>query len=221
MSFLASLIPAAIGGITSLFGADTEADAAAQQTALAKKQWKTARKDLAPYRDAGTAALDPVMAAYGLGDNLEARRATLESGFESSPLYKYVYQPALETSVNNYNRFASSTGALNSGGTLKALQDRAGELGGMTFGNYLSGLTDLGKQGQNAALGTAQATAPGYAAQGSAIGAQGDANAAGILGFGNALTSGLNNLAFMGGMSSYGSTPINTYINPNTPGGFY
>lgn len=221
MSFLASLIPAAIGGITSLFGADAEADAAAQQQQLAKKQWKTARKDLAPYREAGTAAIDPVMAAYGLGDNLEARRATLETGFESSPLYKYVYQPALQTSWDNYNKFASSTGALNSGGTLKALQDRAGQLGGQTFGNYLAGLTGLTTQGQNAALGTAQATAPGYAAQGNAIGAQGDATTAGILGLGNALTGGLNNLAFMQGQSSYGSSPITTYINPNTPGGLY
>jgi hypothetical protein len=221
MSFLGSILPAAIGGITSLFGADAASDAASAQAELAKKQWKQARQDFKPYYQAGTAALDPVMAAYGLGDDVEARRASLESGFESSPLYKYVYEPALETSINNYNRFASSTGALNSGGTLKALQDRAGQLGGATFGNYLDGLTGLKNQGQASAAAMAGATAPGFAAQGAALGAQGDASTAGILGFGNALTGGLNNLAFMQGQSSYGSSPITTAINPYGTGGLY
>lgn len=212
MSFLASLIPAAIGGITSLFGANEEADAAKAQTDLAKKQWKTARADFAPYREAGSGAIDPVLAAYGIGDNLDARRAELESGFESSPLYKYVYEPALQTSWDNYNKFASSTGALNSGGTLKALQDRAGQLGGATFGSYLSGLTDIKNQGQAAAGMTASATAPGFAAQGAALGAQGDASAAGILGVGNAITGGFNNYNYLKGLSSYaGNNALDQY----------
>ena len=204
MSFLGALV----GGVTSLLGMNSAANAAEDQLKYAKKRDKQVRADFAPYREAGVNYLGDLDTAYGGGDpaTLEARRAEFQTGFENSPLYKNVFMPALETSTNNYNRFASSTGQLNSGGTLKALQDRAAKLGQQTFGDYIAGITGRADQGQAAAAGTVMGTNPAFQAGQGALGAKGDAMTAGVLGVGNAITGGINNANYLKSLSSF-ATP--------------
>jgi hypothetical protein len=107
------------------------------------------------------------------------------------------YQPAMDEATKGVERYSSASGLLNSGRTLKALQDRAGDIGGRMFGDYTSGLGSLAGYGP-------QAT-PSGAGISNAIGSQADAGyarAAGIAGIGNAVSSGLGTLGYLRGLQS-------------------
>lgn len=213
MPFLAALIPALVGGAAAVGGAligKSSADKAqkAQNATNAKVDAYGA-----PYRAAGVDALGDVGTAYGLGDpsTLAARRAALSAGFESSPLYQYTYRPAVDEATQAAERNASASGLLNSGRTIKAIQDRAARIGGQTFGNYLSGLEGTAARGQNAAFQQGGLAMAGTAASNQAGMAGGDALAAGVLGAGKAVQSGITNYNYLKGVSSYGPSGTSAF----------
>jgi hypothetical protein len=206
MPFLAALLPAVIGGAAALGGAAIAANSA--KKAQKAQDATNAKVDAygAPYRAAGAGALGSLETAYGLGDpnTLGARRDMFSRGFEDSPLYKYTYQPAVDEATAAVERNASASGLLNSGRTLKAIQDRAARIGGQTFGNYLSGLETIAGRGQNAAFQQGAFAMQGTAASNQAGVAQGNALQGGLAGVSNAAQQGINNYNYLKGISSYG-----------------
>lgn len=218
MPFLAALIPAVIGGAAAIGASAIGASAANKAGKLQDETNRRVEGYSAPYREAGTNALASLEAAYGLGDagTLDQRRNMLTQGFESSPLYQYTYQPAVDEATKAAERSGSAGGFLDSGRTIKAIQDRAARIGGQTFGNYLGGLDTLANRGQAAASGQASAAQAGTNASNAATVGGANALISGIGGVNNAVQSGFNNYNYLKGQSAYGpSAGVNAFNSGN------
>lgn len=97
-----------------------------------------------PYATTGGAAFGQAADAAGVNGPEGSDRAT--SAFRASPGYQYRVDQALDQVA----RKASATGALASGNTLTALQDRAGNEADQEFGTYYGRLNDIGRVGYDA-----------------------------------------------------------------------
>lgn len=182
----------AIGGF---LGASAVKKAAKNQKKTAEAEKAAITSAYAPWMESGTGALDSLNAAYGIGDNLDARRAALQSGWESSGLYQNVYQPALEKSTNAFQGVMGGKGALRSGATLKGLQDRAGQLSNSYYGQYLSGLGNLSSQGLGATNNAYNLRSGQVNNVINAQGAKGAATAAQWMGLGSGIEGTIADLA--------------------------
>src|SRR5262245_23909655 len=86
-----------------------------------------------PYMQQGTAAVNALTGALGLGDDEAGYQA-----FLASPLYKAMVAPALAAAERETTRRFAGTG--QAGAVGQALQDRLAEVGGRGFGEYESAL---------------------------------------------------------------------------------
>jgi hypothetical protein len=171
-----------IQGATSLYGAYTANQAgqrqqqAAQQAAAMQQQttqqaltqqqgatdqqlnlltqiYNQQRQDGAPYRAAGQQGIGQFAAQVG-------------NGFQQSPGYQWTQDEAMRGVMANQ----SARGLVNSGSTLRALQDRSANLANQEYGNYMNRLAALSGIGQTAA-GQGMSAGQGYGAQaGNALG---------------------------------------------------
>jgi hypothetical protein len=177
---------ALLGGSAAKKAANAELTAAREANELQKYMYDTTRTDQAPWREAGAAALGQLGEFLKPGADLGALLAKQPG-----------YQARLGEGVNAIDRSAAARGALNSGGTLKALtrfgQDYASNELNNVFNRYasLAGIGQtanqaIGQAGQNYAnqagnnlIGAGQAQASGYYGQAAAAnyGLQGVANA--------------------------------------------
>ncbi|AHD10003.1 hypothetical protein [Phaeobacter gallaeciensis] len=142
-------------------------------------------------------------------------------GFEATPYQKYV----LQTSQDQIDGSAASQGSLFSGATIKAQQDRANDLSGAFYGNYIDRLTGQAAQGQAAAANLANAGA-NYASGGAnALSAIGNAQAAGAIGVGNAFAKGVDQTVgiwnYQNQTSGATPQPANALSAPWASGGFW
>jgi hypothetical protein len=181
---------AIVGGLASASAskkaAKAQTDAASQQAAVQRYAYDTTRKDLKGYRDAGTNALGAVNYELGLG----AKPANY-AGFQATPGYAW----QLDQGTKAIDRSAANSGNLFSGETGKALQGYGQGLASQEYGNYFNRLYGLTNMGQNAAAQTGQA-AQNYANGASnAFANMGNAQAAGAIGQGNAISNGIGNIA--------------------------
>jgi hypothetical protein len=155
-----------------------------------------------PYQQAGSSALQQLMAGLGLGGDQQA----FTDAYRGLP----GYQSGLQTGTDAAIAGANSAGMGNSGRALKALQRYGSDYEDQRVGSYLDRLTGLTGMGQQA-TGQEVATA-GQGLQGqlqtrqSAYG--GDMNAAGTIGQGmvageqakqGALTNLMSTAAYLGG----------------------
>lgn len=194
-----------IGGI---MGNDAAKDAAKEQRkaiqaaiASQERMYAQTRGDLAPYRNVGSSSLYSLADLYGLPtpDNPEGSDAFNENAlarFKLSP----DYQVAMREGIGAVDASAAARGNLLSGGQIKRLADYGADLGAKGFGAYMNRLYQLAGMGENAAAQTGNAaitTGQGIANSQKQIG---DANAAGIIGGFNSMSSGFgdafNNLSF-------------------------
>ena len=185
---------AAIAG-ASLVGGVAQASAA---RSASKAQERAANEDIAfqretrdqimerldPFYRAGQSGQDAYMFNMGLGPRPEGY-----AGFQQTPGYQF----QMDQGTQAVNAMAGARGGLNSGRTLQDLNRFGQGLANQEFGGYmnrLAGLTDMG-------MGAAgmQATASQNAAAGvsNALAARGNAQAAGSIGVGNAISGGINN----------------------------
>src|SRR6185503_16471713 len=106
------------------------------QAKIANKTLKKQMEVSAPYRAAGEAAL-PELGLITGGGTPEQRAGVLER-FKTSPEYQLLYENMLAEARPEI--FGQQAGAGNyfSGGTLKALQDRAARISDQLFGSYSS-----------------------------------------------------------------------------------
>lgn len=176
---MAAITGAVIGGVGALGGAAMSAKAAkkagkaqeraAQASALEQqRQYDVAREDMAPYREAGTAALN--------------RLTDPAASFESSPGYQFARDQGLDAIKTQQN----ALGRLASGNTLAALTNYSQGLASQEYNNWWnqqSGLAGAGLGATNQLAGLGANTAANV---GNALMAGADARASGIAGSANA-----------------------------------
>lgn len=109
-------------------------------------------------------------------------------GFQATPGYDFRVSEAMDAVEGS----AAAGGTLNSGATLKALQQRGNALANQEYDNYLNRLTNQAQAGQAAAGNFATAGANFAAGGSNALANIGNAGAAGAIGQSNALMNGIN-----------------------------
>lgn len=185
----AALIGASVAGSAIQAGAASKAakaqtSAARSQLALQKEMFDIQRSDLSGYRDIGENSLGAVNFELGLGP-----RPADYAGFKASPGYEW----QLDQGIKAIDRSAANRGNLFSGETGKAAIEYAEGTANQDYGNYFNRLMGVTNLGQNAAAMSGQA-AQNYAAGGAnAFANIGNAQAAGAMGAGNAINSGIGN----------------------------
>lgn len=180
MGIAAAIIGGAIiGGISSSKAASKQARGADQAIVEQRRQFDLTRADLAPGREAGTAAL--------------GRLGQLQSGdlssFFTSPGFEFVREEGLR---GIENRFSASGGAL-SGNALRRLTEFNSGLASQEFGNFFNRDLALAGLGQGA-VNTGVAAGAGTSANiSNALIGKGNARASGVLGVNTALQGTLAN----------------------------
>ena len=212
----ATLGSAAIGAIGASSAADKQKDAAkkaakAQQQALAQ-QTELAR----PYVEAGKNALAEYQKLAPYQDFGMAQ-------FQADPGYQF----RMSEGMKALERSAAARGLLQSGGTLKGIQQYGQNLASSEYENafsryltqrearmdpyrYLTGMGQAAAAGQAANVGTTGAALADIAAQ------RGNVQAAGTMGAVNALAGGIGQVA-QGVGSYYANQPYMNYLQSITP----
>lgn len=185
---IGAAIGSAIGGLAQASAANRAASA---QESAANRQmdfnqgvYNDQRAAFQPFQDAGTNALAALNFNLGLGNRPAGYR-----GFQRSPGYRFQFnegQRAIDGS-------AATRGGLFSGATMKAQNQFGNGLAQQDFYNYLGQLSGLTNMGSGAAGMTATAGGNFGAGQGNALASIGNARAAGAVGVGNAINSGIGN----------------------------
>ncbi len=198
---------AAIGGISSMLGANSAASSSEEARRQQKKalkeqrrQYDTSREDLQPYAQAGYGVMDDLGVASGQGD--EAANEDYLTRFRNSPLYQATFQPAYDEAMKQITNRYSGSGQTSA--MLQAFQERAADIANRTYGQYYGQQFGLAGLGANAAAGQANNAmqagnnfANTYGNIGNAAQGVGDAQAAGYMGVGNASSNALSNYAYM------------------------
>lgn len=185
----AALIGAsAIGGIAQASAASRAASAqekaAQRQIEAANETRDIIRADLAPFREGGTQAFNALNYEMGLGDRPDGY-----TGYSMSPYGNYL----MDTGRDSIEAGAAYRGSLNSGATMKALEQFRQGIAGADRNSYMDRLGGMAASGQNAAAQTAAAETNNLNALATAYGNIGNAQAAGAIGQGNALAGAINN----------------------------
>ena len=178
-----------IGGLAQAGAAKKAAAAqersADKQIALNKEIYEDQTQRFAPFLGAGTNALKGYQFEMGLGAAPDGYR-----GFQETPGYQFQRQQG----IGAIDASAAARGNLLSGSTLKGLTEFGQGLASQEYGNYLNRLAGLASSGQNAA-GMQAAAGNTYAQNtGNALASIGNAQAAGAIGTGNAISGITDNL---------------------------
>jgi len=151
------------------------------------------------------------------GGDLQGRTDDFMQRFMESPIYQTIYKNYMDEGRQAYERNATAQGRLNSGRTVLGIGDMAGRAAGNSLQQYIQGLSGLSQGGAQAG-GQAQ-NALQYGAQniGNAQTGVGSAQAAGVMGVGNAAGNAMNNYGFLLGQQQPGAT---TSAYGNALGGY-
>ena len=190
LAVLGGLGTAAVQAGSAKRAAQAQERVGGQQLELSERIYDETTGRFAPYAEAGRGALDAYRYEMGLGAAPEGY-----TGIEASPAHQFLMQQG----VKDIQSSAAARGKLGSGATLTALeryrmglatQDRDMQLG------CLSGLAGMGQA--SAGMQAASGQAYGQMA-GSALANIGESRAAGHIGVGQGIASGINT-----GMGLYG-----------------
>lgn len=182
------------------------AQAAAQQAAIdeQRRQYDLTREDMAPWRQAGAAALN--------------RLTDPAASFAASPGYQF----ALDQGQQAVERARSATGNLASGNTLAELTRYGQGMANQEYGNWWNQQSGLAGAGQNATNNLAALGQETSANIGNAMAEQGDARASGIATGANAWGNALGTAAGYGadlvgsGINSFRKWNNNRLLSPVT-----
>ena len=209
--FDAVLAAATIG--SGIFAASSASKAAGVQAGasdravrLQQKQYKQTRKDLAPWREAGGAAITELSDLYGLGD--EGAQSDAMDRFFTTPGYEF----RLGEGINALEKSAAARGTLNSGRMGRELVRYGQGVASAEFGNYANRLSTIAGVGQTATGTTAQAGANAATNAGQFMANAGEARASGYAGVNNALSGTVENLLYLYGQQNQGGQ----WMNPDT-----
>ena len=181
----ASLGSALIGANSAKKASRAQSDSADKQIALQRENQRATEARFAPYEASGANALSAYDFNLGLGERPEGY-----AGFQSTPGYQF----QLDEGMRALEGSAAAGGNVRSGATMKAAMGFGQGLANQDYGNYMNRLQGQVGMGQASAAQTAAAGANATAGISNALGAQGNAKSAGIIGANNAWQGGINNM---------------------------
>lgn len=207
----ATVASAALSANASSNAANTAAGSSYLANQMQQQMFNTINAQQAPYRQAGYTALNQLGQLTGPG-------GYMSQPFTAADLNSYLapnYQWQLGQGLGALNNQLNTTGGVNSGNTLKAIQDYAQNYAGNAYqnafnnyqtqqGNIFNRLSDIAALGQGANQITAKTGTTTAANAGQAMQNAGQAAAAGQIGQANAISGGLNNLASLYTMQQMG-----------------
>ena len=216
---------AIIGAVSASSAANAQKKAAQQAIAVQQQQYAQTRGDLAPYREGGAADFAKYNDLLGTGSG---GRGAIQSTLESLPGYQFTLGQGLKSTQNA----AAARGLGVSGAALKGAASYATGLANGTYGTYANQLLAGGQLGESASAATGQFGANAANQIGQDYNAIGNAQAAGAIGIGKAISAPLaqasNLLLAVGtdGMSTLASGGLNGILNNSLgrgaqQGGFY
>ena len=171
--------------------AQTQANAANYAANLQNQAFQTTQKNLSPYMNIGTQAMNPYLSLLGLGSQ---GSAGMMSQLENMPGYQFALQQGLKGAANS----ASGSGLNLSGAQQKGLANYSSGLASQTYNSLLGNLANAVGTGQNAAAGLGSAGMNTATAMGNNLTSGANATAAGQIAGGNAQTNMLNSLMGLG-----------------------
>ena len=189
---------AIVGAGASIYSAKKAAKAqtkaADQSIAEQRRQYDQTRADQAPWRTAGSAAIDKMAAVYGLNGmtakNPDGTPAQY-GGFFNSPDYQFRRDESLKAA----NAGLSSRGLLGSGAAVRAKTALAGNLASSEFGDWWNRLAGVAGVGQTATQATSAAGQNAANNISQAYQNAGNARASAYMNTGAAINNGVQNLA--------------------------
>ena len=203
---------AVIGGLSSMMASNTAASAANNATQAQQGMFNTVNQQNAPYRQAGYSALGQMGQMTGPGGSMSQPFTAADLQSNLAPNYQF----QLGQGIGALNNQMNLTGGINSGNTMKAVNDYAQNFAGNAyqnaFNNYQTSqsnifnrLSTIAGMGSGANQTTAQAGTTTAGNAGNAMIAGGQASAAGQMGIGNSLSSGLNTIGGLNYLNSLGT----------------
>ena len=195
------LASAAIQGSAARKAAKSQETASREQLKLQEKVYQESKLLHKPFLEAGTGALPAYMFEMGLADRPEGY-----GGMEASPYFDFMLTRGRDVMESG----AAAGGRLWSGATGEALERYRLGLAQSEASNWLNRLANLTTLGQ-ASAGQQAAAGQNFATgAGTAYANIGNAQAAGAIGMGNAIASGIDL-----GFGAYG------FLNQQQPAPFY
>lgn len=185
----AALIGASLAGSAIQAGAAKKATKAQTKAAEADMAFQTEtrdliRGDLAPYREGGLAGQAAYLYEMGLGP-----KPADYGGWQQDPTYQF----RLGQGMDAINASHAARSGILSGAALQDAISYNSDFAGAERNNYLNRLAGLTDSGMSAAQMSGAASQNAAAGVSNALGNIGNAQAAGAIGVGNALASGINN----------------------------
>jgi hypothetical protein len=196
----AAVVGAGASIISGNKAAKAQKQAADLSVAEQRRQYDQTRTDYAPWRAAGSSAVNALANTYGLNGSSNPGAVGTEQpegaygGFFTSPGYQFRMSEGLKA----IDRGAAARGQLGSGATIKAEQRYGEGLAASEYDAYTSRLAQLAGLGQSATAGTAAAGANASGNISNALIASGNARASSYANVGSSINQGLNNV-----MSAY------------------
>lgn len=189
---------AVVGGVASNMAANKQAGAANNAANAQLTAAQQARADQAPWRQAGVTALGQLGELTATGGDLN--RNFSMSDFQADPGYQF----RMDQGMKALQGTAAAKGGLLSGGAAKASLEFAQGLGSQEYQNAFgrfeaqnndryNRLASLAGLGQTAASTSGQFGLAGAAGYGNYATQGANAQAAGYIGMGNAINSGVSN----------------------------
>jgi len=199
---------AALSNLATNRAASAQAGATNAATEEQRRQYDISRADLAPWRTAGTSAVQRLTDLLGLSGNTGAQgygdlnKTFTTADFENDPVTQLSLKYGLDLGTKAIDRGAGAAGLRNSGATLKALtrfgQDYAGSKANEAYGrftgqqdtlyNRLAGVAGTGQNATTAGVQAGQGTASTI---GNLISAGGNARGAAAIAQGNTWNNAL------------------------------
>jgi type II secretory pathway pseudopilin PulG len=194
---------AALSSAASSSAARKQAKSADAATQVQKDMYDQTRKDLDPYREAGSTALNQLMGQ--MGENGYFNQTFNGQDIYNDPSYKF----RLNEGLNSIQSGAASQGGLLSGATLKALNNYGQDFASQEYSNAYNRfnadqtnrynrLANLVGVGQNAAAQTGNAGLQTGQAIANNTMAGANASAAGTIASGNAWANAAQQLGTLG-----------------------
>jgi hypothetical protein len=202
----AGIAGAAGTAIAGSAAAGAAKSAASQNNALQSEIYSQNSANAQPYIQAGDNANTALQGFLGIGGDPAASKAALDNYLNSTG-YQFTRDQGLDAAKSN----AASSGMLNSGSTLEALDNYGAGVADQYGQQYEQNLQNVATTGENAAgalAGTGQSYANAVSSNNnSAAAASGNAALSGANSANGLIGNALNAFAYTKGVSSFGGAP--------------
>ena len=179
-----AVLGAASSGYAANKAAKAQSGSADRQLELQKQVFDEQKEMFKPYLEGGGQAFDAYQYELGLGDKPDEY-----GGYTKAPGYDF----RLQQGQDSVQAGVGARHGLNSGATLKALQNYGQDYATSQYDSHLNRLAGVSQMGQSSAAMTSSAGDSYAQGSSNALANLGNAQASGAIGVGNAIQGGINN----------------------------